>query len=194
MGAEHEWLAATLASDATDGEGTLPADIRALVPEHAVVGRASTATVARDDSSAFREAAQRGPHAGRVLVVGGGRTSRRALMGGIVARELLIAGFEAIVTDGLVRDAADVRSTGLKVWCRGVCPIASQKRGGGQAGGDVLISDVLVREGDWVIADEDGIVIWPQERYDELLSRARDRLDSDREREAALGDAWRVAL
>jgi regulator of RNase E activity RraA len=145
--------------------------------------------VTRDDSLHFREAAERGPEVGTVLVVGGGATSRRACMGGLVAKELVLKGFEAVVCDGLVRDAGEIRASGLRVWSRGLCPIASKKEGGGRTGGSVLVGDVLVHDGDWVIADEDGIVVWPQERYDELLQAARTRLESDRRREQALDAA-----
>jgi regulator of RNase E activity RraA len=113
-------------------------------------------------------------------------------MGGILARKLLLEGYVALVTDGLVRDAADIRGTGFQVWCRGQCPIASQQRGGGQIGPAVLIGDVFVRDGDWVIADEDGVVVWPQERHDELLDAARKRFGSDQEREAGLDSQLRV--
>jgi regulator of RNase E activity RraA len=183
-----DWLATTLASDATDGEGVLPLWIRPLDPEMRVVGRASTATVARDDSLSFRQAAERGSEVGTVLVVGGAATSRRACMGDLVAKELVGNGFEAVVTDGLVRDSAGIRAAGMRVWSRGVCPIASKREGGGQVGGAVLMGDVLVREGDWVVADEDGVVIWPAAAYDELLAAARARLESDRERERALDE------
>ena len=184
-----DWLVTTLASDASDGEGVLPLHIRPLSPDLHVVGRASTATVSRDDSLHFRQAAERGPEVGTVLVVGGAGTSRRACMGGLVAKDLMVKGFEAVVTDGLVRDAVEIRASGLKVWCRGVCPIASKKDGGGQTGGAVLVGDVLVHDGDWVIADEDGIVVWPQDQHAGLLERARERLASDLERERALDAA-----
>ena len=181
-----DWLATTLASDATDGEGVLPTFIHPLSPAMRVVAQATTATVARDDALSFRQATDRGPAPGTVLVVGGASGSRRACMGGLVAREILVKGFDAVVTDGLVRDAADIRGTGLGVWCRGLCPIASQKRGGGQVGGGVVIGDVLVRDGDWIVADEDGVVVWPRERYEELLGRAEATLASDEERERVL--------
>ncbi len=183
---ELDWLATTLASDATDGEGVLPLFLRPLSSDMHVVGRVSTATVARDDSLSFRQAAERGPEVGTVLLIGGAATSRRACMGDLVAKDILVKGFEAVVTDGLVRDAAAIRASGLKVWSRGVCPIASKKDGGGQVGGPVLMGDVLVREGDWLIADEDGVVVWPHEDFDELLDRARRRLASDEERERAI--------
>ena len=77
-----EWLATTLASDATDGEGVLPTWFRPLDRSHRIVGRATTVTMGRDDSSAFREAMERGPSLpeANVLVAGEGATSRRAFM------------------------------------------------------------------------------------------------------------------
>lgn len=183
------WLRATLASDATDGEGVLPSWIRPLSEDFRVVGRATTATVARDDSLTFRQATERGPDPGTVLVIGGARSSRRACMGDYVAKQILARGFAAVVTDGLVRDARDIRAVGLPVWARGVSPIASKKDGGGQVGGPVLIGDVLIHPGDWVIADDNGVVVWPQAQFEVLLERARERLAFDAERERRLIDS-----
>lgn len=182
----NEWLAATLASDATDGAGVLPLWIRPLSESIRIVGQVSTALVTTDDNLDFRQAMERGPQPGTVLVVGGGSESRHACMGGIFARELRLRGFDAVITDGLVRDAAEIRAAGVRVWCRGHSPIAPLKRGGGQVGGEIRIGEVVVRPGDYVIADEDGIVIWPQEQYSELLDRAHARLLADQQRERDL--------
>ncbi len=100
--------------------------------------------------------------------------------------EARLRGFDAVITDGLVRDAAEIRAAGLRVWCRGQSPIAPSKRGGGQVGGEVRIGEVIVRPGDYVIADEDGIVIWPQDRFAELLDRAQARMLADQQRERDL--------
>src|SRR5690348_10403347 len=122
-----DWLATTLASDAADGEGALPHWVRPLERSYRVIGRATTVTIARDDTTAFRAAMNAGPSmpGASVLVAGGASTSRRACMGGILARTLLANGYTALITDGLIRDAAEVRSTGFQVWCRGQCPVAS---------------------------------------------------------------------
>ncbi|MEP6752991.1 MAG: hypothetical protein ABI959_09620, partial [Candidatus Dormiibacterota bacterium] len=61
---------------------------------------------------------------------------------------------------------------GLPVWSRGVTPVAPTKLGGGEVAVEVELAGVKVRPGDWVIADDDGIVIWPQDRLDELKARA----------------------
>lgn len=183
----HDWLSAALASDAADGMGVLPLWVRPLRDDMRIVGQVSTAKVTTDDNLDLRHAVERGPEPGTVLVVGGGAESRHACMGGLLAMELRLRGFDALITDGLVRDAAEIRAAGVRVWCRGRSPVAPSKRGGGQVGGEVRIGEVVVRPGDYVIADEDGIVIWPQERYAELLDRAQARLLADQQRERDLG-------
>jgi regulator of RNase E activity RraA len=189
--ASLHWLASTLAADAMEGQGVLPLAIRPLAPEYHIVGRVTVVGVTRDDNLELREAMARGPQSGPVLLVAGGAQSTQACMGGLMAREMYLRGFTALVTDAPVRDAAEIRASGLLVWSRGHSPSAPAKRGGGQIGTPIRFGDTAARAGDLMIADEDGVVIWPWERYDELLARAQARMRSDEQRartlEAQLG-------
>jgi regulator of RNase E activity RraA len=90
------------------------------------------------------------------------------------------------VTDGLVRDASEIRRLPFPVWCRGTTPTAPLKLTPGRVGGAVDIGGAFVRDGDLVIADDDGVVVWPLERLTELLERAKARLASDVERLAKI--------
>lgn len=82
----------------------------------------------------------------------------------------------------LASDAAG--GTGvLPLWIR---PLDGRMRIVGQVSGEIRLGEVVVRPGDYVIADEDGIVIWPQEQLAELLKRARARLLADQQRERDL--------
>ena len=74
---------------------------------------------------------------------------------------VLVPTAEAVVTDGLIRDSRAVAELGLPVWARGVTPVASRKDGIGGVGGSVVIGGVPVSDGDMVVADADGVVIWP---------------------------------
>jgi regulator of RNase E activity RraA len=183
-----EWLAATLASDATEGHGVLPCWIHALIPEARAVGPAFVALMSQDDNLSVREALKASPPPGSVLVVAGGSTSRTATIGGLLALEMKQAGILALVTDGLVRDVKEIRQLRFGVWCRGNTPIASHKNGPAVVGGSVSIGGTLVRDGDLVIADEDGVVIWPKEDIDNLLGKAQAKLQQDNARLAQLQD------
>lgn len=187
-----DWLASTLAADADDGAGALPLSIRPLAPTYRVAGRVTAITGATDDNLDLRAALARGPQPGPVLVVAGGAESTRAAIGGLMARELRLNGFTALITDTPVRDAAEIRASGLLVWSRGLTAVAPFKRGGGEVG-VARFGEVLARDGDYIVADEDGVVVWPWARYAELLTAARARYESDearaRDLEARLAEA-----
>jgi 4-hydroxy-4-methyl-2-oxoglutarate aldolase len=181
-----DWLASTLAADASGGEGALPTWIRALSPSVTVVGRALVVSIARDDNQAMRDVADAVKAPGTFLVVAGGEESRTAILGDLVARELLTAGVSAVVTDGLIRDSLEVAAVGLPVWARGVTPVASAKNGPGFVGGSVTLGGVEVNDGDLVVADADGVVVWPAGDLDELLAAADARRQADEVRLARL--------
>src|SRR5438132_8056425 len=182
-----DWLASTLASDATEGRGVLPPWIGSLKPGVRAAGPAFVALMSQDDNLSVREAIQ-APHSpGSVLVVAGGSTSRTATIGGLMALEMQNAGIVALVTDGLVRDAREIRQMQqFSVWCRGVTPAASHKQGPVIVGGSVSLGGILIRDGDLVIADEDGVVLWPQEQITTLLGKADAKRQQDDARLARL--------
>jgi regulator of RNase E activity RraA len=184
-----EWLASTLASDASEGRGVLPGWIGSIKPGARAVGPAFVALMSLDDNLAVRKAIEAAPAPGSVLVVAGGGASRTATIGGLLALELQNMGIVALVTDGLVRDVGEIRRLRFCVWCRGVTPIASNKNGPAALGGPVTIGGVVIRDGDLVIADDDGVVIWPQEHVDDLLVKAEAKLHADNARLARLQQA-----
>jgi 4-hydroxy-4-methyl-2-oxoglutarate aldolase len=180
-----EWLSTTLAADGAAGGGALPHWIRALSPEATVRGRALVVTVGRDDNSPMKQVPAAVPRPGTVLVVAGASESRTAVLGDLVAADLLRAGITAVVTDGLIRDSRDVAALGLPVWARGVTPVASRKDGVGSVGGTVVVGGVPVSDGDVVVADADGVVVWPAVHVEEFLSVADAKRRADKAKAAA---------
>jgi regulator of RNase E activity RraA len=169
------WLTSSLASDASSGRGVLASSIRPLAPGQHVAGPASTATVSEDDNLFLRRATTLGPTGGTILVVGGAVLSRSSCMGGLVAAALVKAGFAAVVTDGLVRDKVELAEMPLQVWCRGTTPRAGAKEGPGSNGLPTACAGVTIHPGDFVIADEDGVVVWPASEVTDLLAAAREK-------------------
>lgn len=181
-----EWLASALASDASEGRGVLPNFILPLRPDSRVVGPAYVALMSQDDNLVVRKVLDAPPAPGSVLVVAGGSASRTATIGGLIALEMRNAGIAGLVTDGLVRDAREIRELGFNVWCRGVTPVASHKNGPAVVGSTVSIGGTVIQEGDLVIADDDGVVICPREQIGSLLARAEAKYLQDNERLARL--------
>jgi regulator of ribonuclease activity A len=94
-----------------------------------------------------------------VLVVDGGGSLRRALVGGNLAAAAARNGWAGIVVDGCVRDVAELNATGVGIRALGLMPLPTEKRNEGQRDVVVQIQGVRVQPGDWLYADADGIVI-----------------------------------
>jgi regulator of ribonuclease activity A len=96
---------------------------------------------------------------GRVLVVDGGASLRRALIGGNIAAAAAKNGWAGVVVDGCVRDAAELAACAVGIRALALMPLATDKRGEGRRDLPVQLQGVWVRPGDWLYADDDGIVV-----------------------------------
>ena len=96
---------------------------------------------------------------GAVLVVDGAASVRRALVGGNLAMAAAKNGWGGIVVNGAVRDVAELRAAQLGIRALALCPMRTEKHGEGQRGVALQIQGVWVRPGDWLYADDDGIVV-----------------------------------
>jgi regulator of ribonuclease activity A len=96
---------------------------------------------------------------GRVLVVDGGGSLRRALLGGNLAAAAARNGWAGVVIDGCVRDVAELAASNTGIRALAAMPLPTEKRNEGQRDVAVQIQGVWVRPGDWLCADEDGIVV-----------------------------------
>jgi 4-hydroxy-4-methyl-2-oxoglutarate aldolase len=184
-------LSSTLGSDAAGGRGVLPGNIRPLSPGQRLIGRAEVLQVIQTDNGSIRALLESTePRRGTVLVVAGAAGSATSVIGGITSRELHAAGFAGLVTDGPVRDAAEIRAGNLLVWCDGLTPTASTKNWRQRPPERIVIGGVPVCSGDVVLADDDGIVVWPAANLSGLLSKAQEKFDADTERLARLKVSW----
>lgn len=96
---------------------------------------------------------------GRVLVVDGGGSLRRALLGGNLGAAAAKNGWAGVVIDGCVRDVMELAAHRIGIRALAAIPLPTEKRGEGQRDAAVLIQGVWVQPGDWLYADEDGIVV-----------------------------------
>jgi len=114
-----------------------------------------------EDNSRIREAVD-SPGEGRVLVVDGGASVRRALVGGNLAAAAARNAWAGIVVDGAVRDLRELRAVPIGIRALALMPQRSMKRGEGERGVAITVQGVAVRPGQWLYADEDGIVVSEQ--------------------------------
>jgi regulator of ribonuclease activity A len=118
-------------------------------------------TVKCYEDNSLVKAALDTPGQGRVLVVDGGASLRRALVGGNLGAAGARNGWAGIVVDGAVRDVAELAACDVGIRALASMPWPTEKRQEGQRDVPVVIQGVTVRPGEWLYADEDGIVVMP---------------------------------
>ncbi|MES2877914.1 MAG: ribonuclease E activity regulator RraA, partial [Pseudomonadota bacterium] len=96
---------------------------------------------------------------GKVLVVDGGGSLRRALLGGNLGAAAARNGWAGVVIDGCVRDVAELGALDVGIRALASMPLPTEKRNEGQKDIAVQIQGLWVRPGDWLYADEDGMVV-----------------------------------
>lgn len=113
-----------------------------------------------EDNSLVKACVQE-PGAGRVIVVDGGGSLRRALLGDMLAADAARNGWAGLVIHGAVRDVDELRATELGVKALGTCPRKSVKRDEGQRDVPLCIGGVTVNPGDHIYADNNGVIASP---------------------------------
>lgn len=122
-------------------------------------GPVSTVKCFEDNS--FVKAAVDSPGEGRVLLVDGGGSLRRALVGGNLGKAAAKNGWAGVIVYGAVRDVAELAECDTGIRAMASMPLPTEKRNEGQRDVAVQIEGVWVRPGDMLFADEDGIVVMP---------------------------------
>ena len=115
-----------------------------------------------EDNTLVKQAVE-SPGEGRVLVVDGGGSLRCGLVGGNLAVSAASNGWAGIVVHGCIRDADELAEQPLGVRALAAMPRKS-RRGlhSGQAGIPVIFAGVVFRDGEWLCADRDGVVVLPE--------------------------------
>ena len=122
-------------------------------------GLVSTVKCFEDNS--FVKAALEEPGQGRVLVVEGDGSLRRALLGGNIAAAATKNGWAGVVIDGCVRDSLELARCAIGIRALALVPMPTERRNAGQRDVALHIRGVRVLPGEWLVADEDGIVVMP---------------------------------
>jgi 4-hydroxy-4-methyl-2-oxoglutarate aldolase len=167
--------------------GALPAAIRAITPAASVAGPAVTVCGPPGDNLWLHRAVYE-CKPGDVLIAYVGAAYEWGYWGEVLSCAALERRIAAVVIDGCVRDVARLAQLGLPVFGRGsaIRGTAKHRDGAGSINRELILGDVVVHPGDWVIGDEDGVVALPQSALNEITQAARRRVAKEAELIAAL--------
>ena len=96
---------------------------------------------------------------GRVIVVDGGGSLRRALLGDMLAEQAVANGWSGLVINGAIRDVDEIAALPLGVRALGTCPVKTDKLGMGQRDIPVTIGAVTISPGEFIYADNNGVIV-----------------------------------
>jgi 4-hydroxy-4-methyl-2-oxoglutarate aldolase len=164
-------LTPTALADVLGREQVMDIGIRPLWPSmRRVAGPAFTVRCPAGDNLMLHAAIYRA-RPGSIVVVEAGDVDY-AMAGGNVCAVAQRNGIAAFVIDGVIRDVAEAREMDFPVFARGVIPIPGAKAAVGPLNVPVRCGGVLVNAGDIVVADEEGIVVTPHSRREQVLRDA----------------------
>ncbi|MBI3524156.1 MAG: ribonuclease E activity regulator RraA [Betaproteobacteria bacterium] len=111
-----------------------------------------------EDNSLVRKAVAQ-PGAGRVLVIDGGGSLRCALVGDQLAQLAVSNGWTGLIVYGCIRDARAIAGMAIGVFALGTHPRKTEKKNIGDANIPVSFGGVTFQPGEYLYADEDGVII-----------------------------------
>ncbi len=184
----REALSKVRTSNISDGTHRQPCleGLHALTQGHFVCGPAVTVKTVPGDWCKPVEAIDLA-QPGDVLVIDAGGKAP-AVWGELATESAKVKGVAALVCDGAVRDTADIRRIGLPVWTRHVCSHAGDPHGLGEINQPIVLSGQRILPGDWIVADDDGVMVIPKAKAVEMANRAADVLEAENRIRAEIRD------
>jgi 3-hexulose-6-phosphate synthase/6-phospho-3-hexuloisomerase len=164
-------------TDAQHRKGAMRSVAPRIAPGIKMVGRALTVQTVNGDWAKSVEAVDHASE-GDVIVIDacGGDT---AVWGELASWSCLTKGVKGVVIDGAVRDVDSIIEMGFPCFSKHVAANAGEPKGYGGIGEEIVCGGVTVRTGDWVIGDESGVVVVPQEHAVEVANRALDIMERE---------------
>lgn len=169
--------------EANGRRGLMDAALRPLVPDVRVCGPAVTSLNHAGDNLMLHAAIEV-CEPGDVLVVATLSPSTHGMLGELVATQCRARGIAAVILDAGARDSAAIRRMRYPVWARAISAAGTTKVNAGWVNVPVVCAGALVRPGDLVVADDDGVVVVAREEAPGVLAEGRKRAErEDRARE-----------
>lgn len=160
--------------EALPGIRVLPREISPLFEARPFSGRAFPVYAPPGDNLAVHLALAEAP-SGSVLVVATGNQIRKAFWGEVTTEAALARGIRGLVTDGAVRDVHAIRNLGFPVFCAAVAIPGTIKAEEGIRNSPVTLKGIVISPTDWIVGDDDGIVIVAEDLVDAAIRAAKER-------------------
>jgi 3-hexulose-6-phosphate synthase/6-phospho-3-hexuloisomerase len=171
-----EMVSAANLSDALHRGGVLQG-IRPLFPGIRMIGQAVTVRTYPGDWAKPVQAIDVA-QPGEIVVIDAGGAGP-ALWGELATHSAVQRNLGGVVIDGALRDSPEIMAMKFPAFSRLVMPNAGEPKGFGEIGVPVTVGNMRVEPGDWLLGDDDGVVVLPKAIAVEYANRSMDVLERE---------------
>jgi len=184
----RELLQTVRTSNISDGAHRQPclAGMNQLTPGSFAVGQAVTVRTLPGDWAKPVEAIDVAKEGDIIVIDACGQPP--AIWGELATESAVNKKLAGLVVNGAVRDTADIRRLGFPVWSTHVTAHAGDPHGHGSINEPVTIAGQRIEAGDWIVADDDGVMVLPKAKAVELANRAANVLETENRIRAEIRD------
>jgi len=176
--AQLEGVWTSTIADTMGRHGVMMPEIRPIFEPIRVVGVAFTVLNYPNDNITTHKALTM-VQPGDVLVIDEGRENNTGSFGHNMSLQARNRGVAGLVSNGCMRDIRLLREEKFPAFCRGVCPRSAQKNTPGSINVPVQVGGLVISPGDIVVGDDDGVAVIPLAVAEEVIKRARQRMDME---------------
>ncbi len=167
-------LSSTLVADGMDYENVMNYKIKPVNFQKTLVGQARTVSTYPGDNLYIHYGIYES-EPGDILVVEGKGAVDSAYLGNLMAAAAQKLGIEGIIIDGLIRDKDEISKMDIQVYAQGFTPKGPRKEGPGSFDKTIECGRVVVNSHDYIIADEDGVVVIPYDIAEGVITGAEEK-------------------
>lgn len=167
-------------ADSNISGGVLGHELKPIDPTLHMIGRACTVECAPGDNLALHQGIEAAKE-GDVLIFDCKGYKDGGHFGDMMANACKVKGLAGVIINGSCRDAQDIKELGFPVYSKALSPAHTIKKELAKINVPLTIDGVLINPGDLIFADGDGVVVINQNDEDEVIEKALQKYESEKE-------------